>query len=208
MTRRVTFLRRLAGNDDGVTVVEFAVIAAPLLMLLMGGLDIAHQAWVRAQMQGALTDAARIAVVENPDFGGGNSLTIERDIVRYMEDTIGQVAPNVEVTVDQRSYSDFSSISQGEKLTRDNNGNGRYDRSDEDCFEDFNLNARYDQSSGRDGRGGADEVVFYDAEVTMPRLIQIGGLFGQSNITQMHLSTAVRTQPYATRPNPPVLCGV
>jgi hypothetical protein len=106
------------------------------------------------------------------------------------------------------NYYDFSGIGNPEKLMTDVNGNGQYDAADGDCFSDLNENGKYDTDTGRDGLGGANDVVFYQARIVMPRLLPVAQMLGFPANYDMTVSTAVRNQPYGTQKTPPVLCGV
>ena len=50
---------RLKRNNDGVTVVEFALITPVLLTLLLGAFDIGYSLYARGVLQGAIKKAAR-----------------------------------------------------------------------------------------------------------------------------------------------------
>src|SRR5690606_34947836 len=94
-----------------------------------------------------------------------------------------------------------------EKLMTDINRNGRYDEADGDCFADLNENGEYDVDTGRAGIGGANDVVFYQATLTMPRLVPLHGFLGVPPTYHLSAETAVRNQPYAVQATPPVVCG-
>lgn len=204
---RMSFLRRLGGDESGVTIVEFAIIALPLCMLLMGGFDLGHQAYIRSVMQGALTDAARRASVQDPQFTASGSTTEER-VTNTIKDQLSAITPNATITVTESNFYDFSGIGNPEKLMTDVNGNGKYDAADNDCFSDLNENGKYDSDTGRTGIGGANDVVFYQANIVMPRLLPVAQLLGFSPNYDMSVATAVRNQPYGTQKTPPILCGV
>ena len=206
--RRRPIIRRLGRDQRGATIVEFAVIAMPMCVLLMGGLELGYNSYVRSTLQGALHDAARVAAVENPILAteGG---TVEEQVANMIKETVAHVAPNAVVDVDQKSYFEFSSIGEPEKLMTDNNGNGKYDASDEDCFEDANGNGTFDPDSGKSGtNGGADDVVLYTAKVSAPRILPLDRLVpGVSEKVEYTLRAAVRNQPYGQQPTAPVICG-
>ena len=61
--------------------------------------------------------------------------------------------------------------------------------------------------SGRSGIGGSDDVVFYTANVQMPRLLPLHNFINVPATIDMTLETAIRNQPYGVQPSPPVLCG-
>ena len=200
------FLRRLRDDRRGVTVVEFAIIAVPLCMLLMGGFDLGHQAYIRAVMQGALADAARRASVQDPQFAATGSTT-EEQVTNSIKDQLHAITPGATITVTESNFYDFSGIGNPEKLMTDVNGNGQYDETDGDCFSDLNENGKYDSDTGRTGIGGANDVVFYKADIEMPRLLPVAQLLGFSPNYKMNVATAVRNQPYGTQKTPPVVCG-
>lgn len=206
--RRSPIIRRLGRDQRGATIVEFAVIAMPMCVLLMGGLELGYNSYVRSTLQGALHDAARVAAVENPILATEGD-TVEEQVANMIKETVAHVAPNAVVDVDQKSYFEFSSIGEPEKLMTDNNGNGKYDASDEDCFEDANGNGTFDPDSGKSGtNGGADDVVLYTAKVSAPRILPLDRLVpGISEKVEYTLRAAVRNQPYGQQPTAPVICG-
>ncbi|ASP29865.1 pilus assembly protein [Qipengyuania flava] len=206
--RRRPDIRRLGRDQRGATIVEFAVIAMPMCVLLMGGLELGYNSYVRSTLQGALHDAARVAAVENPILATEGD-TVEEQVANMIKETVAHVAPNAVVDVDQKSYFEFSSIGEPEKLMTDNNGNGKYDASDEDCFEDANGNGTFDPDSGKSGtNGGADDVVLYTAKVSAPRILPLDRLVpGVSEKVEYTLRAAVRNQPYGQQPTAPVICG-
>lgn len=207
MSRANRILRRLRGDERGATIVEFALISSPMLLLLMGGLELGYDSYVRATMQGALNDAARTAAVQYPiiDVDGD---TVEEQVENLIKETVGHVSPNATITVTQKSYFDFSSIGNPEKLMTDNNDNGDYDADDGDCFEDANGNGTFDTDAGKTGNGGADDVVLYQANISAPRLLPIHAFLPDTGETiDFTLETAVRNQPYDTQATPGVICG-
>ncbi|MED5206749.1 MAG: TadE/TadG family type IV pilus assembly protein, partial [Pseudomonadota bacterium] len=208
LMRRRPIIRRLGRDQRGATIVEFAVIAMPMCVLLMGGLELGYNSYVRSTLQGALHDAARVAAVENPILATEGD-TVEEQVANMIKETVAHVAPNAVVDVDQKSYFEFSSIGEPEKLMTDNNGNGKYDASDEDCFEDANGNGTFDPDSGKSGtNGGADDVVLYTAKVSAPRILPLDRLVpGVSEKVEYTLRAAVRNQPYGQQPTAPVICG-
>lgn len=204
----VHFLRRLASDEQGATIVEFAIIALPMCTLLLGGLDLGYQSYVRSTLQGSLNDAARKAAVRDPNFIVAGD-TVEEKVQNYIKGVTNKIARNATITVSQKSYFDFSDVGNPEKLMTDVDGNGQYDEFDGDCFEDANNNGAFDTDAGVDGRGGANDVVFYSANISMPRLLPWHNFVpGVSDTIDMKLETAVRSQPYGTQATAPVICGV
>lgn len=195
----------LLQDEQGVTIIEFALILAPMLLMIIGGLDVGYQSYLRLMMQGALNDAARTAAVENPIIGIDGD-TVEEQVENMIRSAV--VAPNSEITVTQKSYFDFSDIGNPERLMKDNNNNGRFDAVDNDCWEDANGNGRYDIDAGADGNRGANDVVFYTVNLKMPRLFPTHAFLpGLSNTLEYQFQTAVRNQPFDEQEAPGVLCA-
>lgn len=205
MRRRKPFFA-LRDDERGVTIVEFAFVAPVLILMLIGGFDLAHQSYVRALMQGALNDAARRAAVEDPVFLSEGDTTEER-VENLIRRNLAPVAPGAEIQITQRNFFDFTGIGNPEKLMRDEDGDGVYDESDGDCFADLDEDGEYDTDTGREGIGGANDVVFYEASLTMPRLVPLDGFLGVSANYNLRADTAIRNQPFGNQRTPPVVCG-
>ena len=203
MRRRALLFR---SDESGVTAVEFGLLATPVCLLLIGGFEVAHEQYVHSVMQGALNDAARRASVESPVIDADGD-TIEAKVENSIRELAGPVAVKATIDVTQTSYSQFSDIGNPEKILTDVNGNGAFDEEDGDCFEDANGNEEFDLDSGEEGRGGASEVVFYEARVALPRLFPLNAVMDVSPDYVMTLKTAVRNQPYRDKPVAPVICA-
>jgi Flp pilus assembly pilin Flp len=202
----VRLLSNLRKDERGATIVEFAFVLGPLLLLLLGGFELAYESYLRSALQGALTDAARRASVQDPVFSQAGA-TIEEKVEASILDIASAIAPDAQVEVTQQSYFDFSVVGHPEQLMSDENGNGQYDASDGDCFEDANSNGTFDTDRGAAGGGTSDDVVFYRAEVTAPRLLPVETFTPFAGNFTITLETAIRNQPYGNRATPPVVCG-
>jgi Flp pilus assembly pilin Flp len=199
-------LRNLAADTRGVTIIEFAIVAPVLILMLVGGFDLAHQSYVRSVLQGALNDAARRAAVEDPTFIAAGD-TLEERVANLIIGQVEPLTPDAEIVITQSNFYDFSGIGNPEKLMTDVDDNGQYDESDGDCFADLDEDGEYDTDTGRTGIGGANDVVFYEATLTMPRLVPLHGFLGGSPEYNLRAETAIRNQPYEVQRTPPVVCG-
>ncbi|NVE93542.1 TadE/TadG family type IV pilus assembly protein [Altererythrobacter lutimaris] len=193
-------------SEDGLAATEFGLIAIPLFIMLLGGMDLAHQAYSRALLQGALNDAARRASVEDPSFTAAGS-TLEERIKNTVTSQVSYIAPKASYNVKISNYFDFAGVGKPEKLLTDVDGNGQYDETDGDCFEDLNDNGSYDLDAGRTGVGGSDDVVFYEVTMSMPRLFPMANLMGLDDTMETTAEAAIRNQPYATQAVVPTVCG-
>jgi Flp pilus assembly pilin Flp len=99
----------------------------------------------------------------------------------------------------------FSAVGNPEKITSDTAPVGSYNVGD--CYEDANRNNVYDASGGSTGIGGAEDVIYYQVDVTFPRLFPMAGLLGWSTNQSSTVKTIVRNQPYGAQATPPVRCS-
>jgi Flp pilus assembly pilin Flp len=195
--------KRLRKDEQGAAIVEFAFVLTPLLLFLFGGLDLGYQAYLRSVVQGALNDVARTGSLEAPSFAcAGDS--VEDKIGCAIKTRSDVVARDATYQITMRSYYDFSGIGRSEKLVTDYNSNGAYDAGD--CFVDLNENGAFDASAGRDNIGGADDVVFYEVNLSMPRLFPIHRFLDVSPNYAIKATSAIRNQPYAVQKKPPTVC--
>ncbi|WP_271078600.1 TadE/TadG family type IV pilus assembly protein [Aurantiacibacter sp. MUD61] len=200
-------LRTLGRDEEGVTIVEFAMVAPALILILLAGFDFGHRAYVTSVLQGALTDAARQASVENPNVSGSGT-TLEERVENAIIAQVGQIAtPGYTLDVTQSNFYEFSGIGNPEKIVRDNDSDGVYDEDDGDCFSDLNENGQYDTDTGRQGRGGANDVVFYEATLQMDAIVPLANFIGGSAQHTILVDTAIRNQPWGTQATPPTICG-
>jgi hypothetical protein len=195
--------QKLGGDQQGVAAVEFALLSMPLLVALLGFLDLGYESYVRSQLQGALNRVAREASVEHPTIGDTNT-TLEAQIQQRVRDRMAPLVKSGSYTFTISSYDNFSAVGRPEALITDVNGNGQYDAGD--CWQDSNPNGSFDTDSGSGGVGNADDVVVYDVDVKVPRLTPIGKMIGASDPFDVDAKSIVRRQPFADQPKPPVVC--
>lgn len=188
--------RRLRADRRGATLMEFAIVAPPLCLILMGIGDLGYQSYLRAVAKGVLDKAARSASVGTLDAA---------QIDDFVEEQMAAInAKNGTTSVTKKSYYNFSRIGKPEKITTDTPPLGTYNAGD--CFEDANNNGTYDTNTGNAGLGGADDIVFYEVEVSMPRLFPMASLLGWSPTQTATASAIIRNQPWANQATPPIIC--
>ncbi|EQB30714.1 TadE/TadG family type IV pilus assembly protein [Sphingobium ummariense] len=192
--------RQLHSDQRGVTVVEFAVVAAPLCFLIFGGIDLAYQAYATALVQGTVNSAARMATLED-----ATASTIQA----YINQQLKGIASGQNIQITSANFLTYNKIGKPEKLTTDVNGNGVYDKNGPDCFIDDNRNNVYDTASqGASGIGTAEDVVRYQVSVTYDRISPAPYLLGMSRSVTITRTTFMRNEPYAGIVDPPIKCGV
>lgn len=186
MTRRP--LRSLARANRGAAIIEFAIVAPVMMIVLMGLSDLAYQVYAQSILDGALQKAGRDSAIQG---GANNTAAIDAKVTGMVRN----IAANASITITRKNYNSFSVI-KPETFT-DTNGNGVRDAGE--CFVDINGNGVWDADPGLAGQGGADDVTMYSATVTYPRLFPVAGLFGWSSTQTITASTLLKNQPYATQ---------
>lgn len=175
--------------------VEFAMIATPLFIVLLGLTDFGYRSYVDAVVEGTVHKAARLATV------GDKTPNQIDDFVRSQLTTF---STNATVTITKTNYYQFSGINKPEKLTTDVNGNGQWDTGD--CYQDLNNDGKWNTVAGRDGLGGSDDIVYYTVTFTYPRVVPMVSLMGWSANQTLTATTLMRNQPYASQAIPTVKC--
>ena len=183
-----SLLLTLRRDRRGVTLVEFAIVAPVMLLMLMGLGDMLYQVYAQSILNGELQKAARDSGIEG---GAANTSTIDAKV----QTAVKKIAPNATFTSTRKSYDTFSEVAP-EPFT-DSNGNGVRDAGE--CFTDENGNGSWDQDPGAAGQGGASAVTVYTMTATYPRLFPVARLFGWSSTQTISATTLLKNQPYATQ---------
>lgn len=197
---RLPFLaRRIRRDENGATVVEFGLLITPLIVLLLGSLDMGMNIYLRTVLAGALEKASRSTTIE-----GANGQESAIDTV--LTNTVKKVLPGATVTIVKGRFYRYGQLNAMERLTKDTNGNGTLDSGD--CWEDIdNDSTRSTVSTGElNSIGGSDDIVRYAVTVTYPRFTPIYKLMGGSATKSITSTMLVKRQPYANQGSPTVRC--
>ncbi|MCJ2181432.1 pilus assembly protein [Novosphingobium sp. 1949] len=178
--------RRLARAQDGVSAVEFALIAPIMLITLFGLFDLAYNVYTAELLEGAIQQTARDSTIE-----GASSKAAALDA--RVSTMIHAVAPAATLTFTRKAYASFGDVGKPEDFT-DLNGDGRCDAGEP--FEDANGNGAWDEDQGKTGQGSARDAVLYTVRVTYPRPFPVTALFGFEDTYTMVSRTVLRNQPY------------
>ncbi len=198
------FAERLTNDKRGATILEFAFVAPVLLLFLVGGTELGYKAYIRSVTNGVLERAARLATAGNLN---------DTQIDAFIRDQLSVIASGNDtataVKITKLNYFNFSNVGAGEKITGDTAPVGTYNSTD--CYEDRNNNGVFDATSGgAAGVGGADDIVFYEVEVTVPRILPFEGIVSMinpntdfknntANTEIVYARTILRNQPFATQ---------
>lgn len=183
------FVRHLGADARGVTVIEFAMIAPVMLLLIMGLGDLGYKVYVESILVGAIQKSGRDATIQ----GSGNNVA---ELDRAVVDAVRDVAPSVTYVSSRKNYSRFADISP-ERFV-DANGNGVYDAATE-CFTDVNGTKTWDADPGATGQGGANDVTVYTLTIEYPRLFPMYYFLGWSALDTASATTILKNQPYASQ---------
>jgi Flp pilus assembly protein TadG len=184
---------RLRGDGRGATIVEFGLVILPLTVVLLVLFDFAYRMYLGSIVEGALHGAARRATV-----GNQNSDQIDA----YIREQLFAFQKNATVTIDKKSYSQFSGVGKDEKYI-DSNANNKYDAG-VDCYYDDNANNRYDlaATSGKNGLGGSDDLILYKVTADFPRIVPLTKLLGWADAEQVSSNMVLRNQPFGSQSFP------
>ena len=181
-------LARLRRDRRGATIIEFAIVAPVMMLLMMGLGDLLYQVYAQSVLNGAVQKAARDSGIEG---GAANISTIDGTVQTIAR----QIAPAATFVPTRKSYDSFAEVAP-EPFT-DTNGNGV--RNAGECFTDMNGNGSWDADPGSTGQGGASAVTLYTMTMTYPRLFPVAGLFGWPATQTISATTLLKNQPYATQ---------
>jgi len=180
---------RLRRDREGVTIIEFAIVAPVLLVFIFGILDLGHGLYMQSVLQGTVQNAGRDAGLESGRVG---QAAIDADV----RERIKAVMPYLDdddIAIKRQNYETFSDVDVPEDFD-DTNGSGAYD--DNECFTDRNNNGQWDPDVGADGLGGADDVVQYEVTVTYDRLLPFWRMLDLPHRGVAQATTVMRNQPF------------
>ena len=180
-------LRRLRADTHGAAMIEFAIVAPVMILLIMGLSELAYESYVQAILTGAMQKAGRDSTIQG---NASNSATIDGAVMTMVR----AVASSSTYVSSRKSYAQFGNIAP--EPYQDNNNNGQYDQASE-CFTDLNGNGVWDADPGASGQGLANDVVVYKMVVTYPRPFPLMGMLGWAATQTATSTTILKNQPYA-----------
>ena len=186
MTRRIR--PRLLRDRRGVTLVEFALGAPVMLLLLMGLMDLGFRLYIQSILTGAMQRAGRDMALES---GASRASALDAAVVS----SVRQVVSNATWQSSRQSYSNYGAIAP-EPFT-DLNRNGVRDPGE--CYSDINNNSAWDQDPGRTGLGSASDTVLYTMVIRYPRIFPLGAWLGGPPYQEISSRMILMNQPYSTQ---------
>lgn len=169
-TLRARLARRAMGtlvrDREGVTVIEFAIVAPVMILFITGLMEFGYVLFARSTLESAVMEAARASRVAN--CPNENAKAIEAEIQRRMRViSAGDKQPPV---VKVEAYGgDFSNVGSPEPFD-DDNGNGKRDAGE--SYTDINGNGVWDEDMAKTGDyGDFGEVVQFTATFNVISLV-------------------------------------
>lgn len=194
-------MRRMVRERRGAAALEFAIVSPPLLMLLMGGMEFAHELYLRAALHGAMQKASRDSTLEI-----GSASAQQTAIENSVRTQLAGLHGNATLGVSRRFYKTFSTALAAQAETHtESNGNGRCDNNEP--YSDANANGVWDRDGGNAGQGGARDVTVLTAQLNYQRLFGISSMLGFSPNVELRATSVLANQPYGTQATyaPPVI---
>jgi Flp pilus assembly protein TadG len=200
LTSPMARVRNLADAQEGVTIIEFALLLPAFLVMLLGALDIGHTLYMQSVVEGAVQKAARDGTLET---SAGSSSTPRDAIDQAVTSQIKQLHKDAQIDITRRFYRTFTqaAMAEAEPFTDSPSGpkqNGVCDGGE--AYVDNNNNGTWDADGGNsvNSAGARDNIVF-SVSVSYPRLFPIDRLIGGSGSTNVVATTVLANQPYGNQ---------
>lgn len=192
MNTLLSLLRSLRRDRQGAAMMEFALLAPVMALMLLGLMDLGYQAYARALLEGAMQKAGRDSGIE-----GADATLIDNKV----RSDFRRVAKTATLEFERRSYANFG-VMRPERFT-DTNLNGVRDPFE--CYDDVNGNQQWDADPGLSGQGGASDVTLYTVRAQLPRMFPMASLMGWPKQMEISANTLLKNQPYASQSVPTVV---
>lgn len=179
-------LFRLAEDERGVTVAEFALIAPALILTIMGLFDLSYNLYADTMIEGAVQNAARDASIER--YVNDPSALDEQ-----VRKAVNGVVPGATVTFVRSAYTDYSDVGQAENFT-DTNGDGICNNNE--SFEDVNGNSVWDADRSLAATSGARDAVVYEVTAVYDRMFPVPSVVNLDPEVTVTARTLLRNQPF------------
>lgn len=185
--RRALRLPRLVRCERGATAVEFALVLPLMILVIVGGLEMAIVLFIGSSIEAAVMEASRYGAT-------GTEVGVSRGdrVLEIVEDKTYGLLDMDKVKMDTLVYESFADVGQPEPFT-DQNGNDAYNSGEP--FVDVNGNGQWDPDMGAAGLGGPSDVVVYRLTYAWGLVTpMLQRLLGESVV---HVSSvALRNEPF------------
>lgn len=185
-------LQKIAPSSEGVTALEFAMIAPVLIAMLMGTIEISLMMFAQYMLESATHQASRTGKTGYSNTAANQ--TQAQTIASILNARAALLFDTSKLSVSSLAYAQFDQIGQPEPFT-DSNNNGVRDANEN--YTDVNLNGQYDIDMGRSSYGTSSEVVVYTATYPWPIFTPVVNQFiGQNGTITLSSRFVVKNEPY------------
>lgn len=146
-------LRRFWRADEGVSAIEFAVIAPILLLLIFGIVEFATIMLLANIMENATSISSRLGKTGYSASGKSREDTIRDSVIARA----GNLIKPSQLVITSKYYEQFDQIGDAEPWN-DANHNGIAEAGE---YNDINGNGHWDSDMGLAGYGDAEDIVVY-----------------------------------------------
>ena len=180
--------RRLPGDEQGATLLEFAFVMPVLVTMLMFLFDTGFYMYARSILGGEVQAAGRRSTLETATQANQDLLdaNVQTAVLRLVK--AGQIS------FSRTAYKDYGRAQAKAESFTDTDGDGVCDHGEP--FDDGNNNGVRDLDTGVAGQGNAKDVTIYTVTLQYDRLFPVAKLLGWSNRVSMSSTTILRNQPY------------
>lgn len=182
-------LVRFKRNADGVTAVEFGLIAPVLVFMVMGVAEFG----LMMTGQAVLDNAAFVASRTGKTGYAEKDSTQTKTIATAIQKAASSFLDPAKIVVTSVAYADYDSM-KPEPFT-DTNNNGVRDASE--SYTDVNKNGVYDKNDGTSGYGATGQVVLYTATYNWALFTPLLNKFiGTNGVVPLKARVVVKNEPY------------
>jgi Flp pilus assembly protein TadG len=193
----------LRKDQDGTSIVEFAVVAPVMFTLLLGGFDLGHNLYMRSVLQGAVNKAARDSALET-----GTAQEVQERVDASVKAQVLAVHGGAKIRPQDFERSFFRTFTDAafpdsEVILLDGGELGVCE--DGEKYIDENNSGAFEADGVADGQGYTRDAVKYTVTVRYDRLFPFPSLAGLDGEVEMSASTVIANQPYGERIAPVTL---
>jgi Flp pilus assembly protein TadG len=184
-------IRAVAGDTQGVALIEFALVAPVLLLFLVGAFDIAHTQYMTAVLRGIVQKTGRDSGLED-----ATSTARRTAIDAAVTQQVRELYNTATVTFRRRSFATYAkAAAKTPEDYTDTNRNGTCDASEP--YIDANNSGYWEDDGGTAGQGGAKDRVIYTVTVSYPALMPLAKFIGGGTTRTVTATTILQNQPYS-----------
>jgi Flp pilus assembly protein TadG len=184
-------LDRLRREERGATVIEFALVAPALMLVIIGLFDLTYRLYATAILNGEVQKVARDATLQMNASTSGQAALDQR--VKDAFRKVNGAVTNGDFEITRRNFTNFTNAARMEATT----GPGGQ------CapgftYADINNSNSWDDGA-LEGQGGANDVTVYTVKVTYRSVFPFNAIFGGAVNQTITATTILRNQPYTAQ---------